>query len=229
MSLYTGQRNDLHSQAEPVSAEEQSMDQINWFTVRVLFGWHLVIEVSPKSSPAQLSFWNFRLLRFHAAGLTKLIETKYVPDVNPCTVQKKQKKSNLTKLNLNQLSGTFLVLGVGLCASFFVFIIECFVDKYRESKRVSKVHHLRDQFSGNCRRNLSASGRFFVKRRKWRPICRNRSRLTVCKPICLFSCLRFLSDLGKDISCRCRTNNTVIRLRPTAKSINKAKTLDTTW
>jgi hypothetical protein len=151
-----------------------------------------------------------------------------VPDVNPCSVQKKQKRSNLTKLNLNQLSGTFLILGVGLCASSFVFIIEYLVYKYRENKRVVKVHHLRGESSCNCRRNVFARGRFFVKRRKWRPICRNRPRLTVSKPICLFSCLRFLSDLGKHVSCRCRcrTNNTIIRLRPTAKSINKSQTLD---
>ena len=45
-------------------------------------------------------------------------------NVDQCIKKQKKSTNNLEKLKLEDLSGAFLILGVGLALSFFAFIVE---------------------------------------------------------------------------------------------------------
>jgi len=70
-------------------------------------------------------FWGERrILLTHQAGLMDQIVRRYTPSPKMCLVTEKATNSKPTKLNLQQMSGSFKILAIGLTVSFICFIAE---------------------------------------------------------------------------------------------------------
>ena len=69
----------------------------------------------------------FRLLKLVESGLLKYWLNQYIPNIDKCLVNNHvagSKKENMIPLKLIDFSGIFLLLGVGLLASFLSFLCE---------------------------------------------------------------------------------------------------------
>jgi hypothetical protein len=77
------------------------------------------------------------------AGLLDHWIKKIRPDVRRCLSNSKKKSSpetSFTALSLKNLNGTFIILGIGYVAAFFVFIGEHFMFRWmREQKTKQKL------------------------------------------------------------------------------------------
>ena len=86
-------------------------------------------------------------------GIMQHILDKYNPERFGCAFDPKKKSGKLNSIKLQQVSGAFIVLAVGLFIGFVAFLVEIIKRRIRDQKRkidaVPIMYHQHHQL--NCR------------------------------------------------------------------------------
>ena len=80
--------------------------------------------VIPKNSPF-LPYFKNAIYNLQETGVINQLARKYLLQAESCSREKQKPKIGVTKMNMENVFGIFIVFAFGIITSFFVLLIEC--------------------------------------------------------------------------------------------------------